>query len=102
MATELEICVDGWSVFKVTKETNEQLEAVGLMTLLPSGSLPIAMNISANAGNLSWSAQVGEVDEEWQALPESKRWKKVYLFATGSDVEPQWSWGRQYRGAVNG
>lgn len=100
VASEVEICVDGWEVFRVKSETSESLEAVGLMTLLPRGSIPIAVSILGKPGGLAWSVRLGEENDEWRSLSESKRWKKVYLYSTGAASEPPWSWGQQYRGLV--
>lgn len=101
-ASEIETCVDGWTVFRVMRESTEYLEAVGLMALLPCGQIPIAISITANADNLAWLAQVGQEDDEWRSLSESKRWKKVYIYASGSTQQPSWSWKKQYRGLVSG
>jgi hypothetical protein len=100
VASEVDICVDGWEVFRVKSETNEYLEAVGMMALLPSGSIPIAISILGKPETLAWSVRLGEENDEWRSLSESKRWKKFYLYATGSASEPPWSWGKQYRGFV--
>lgn len=68
------------------------------MTLLPSGSVPIALNVTADEGGLTWSAQAALQDRTWLALSDSKRWNNVYLYATGEREVPPWTWGRQYQG----
>ena len=100
-ASELEIVVDGWTLFKVMRESENALEAVGLMTLLPSGSIPILVNVGLGAESLTWSIQVGEQRPDWCALSESKRWNHVYLYATASTQEPPLVWGRRYQGEVS-
>jgi hypothetical protein len=90
--------VDGWSLFRITQESNESLEAIGLMTLLPHGSIPIAIVVKVDEHGLAWSAKVGQQDQHWLSLSDSKRWNSVYLYASGDQKEPQWAWGRQYSG----
>jgi hypothetical protein len=95
-----DLVVDGWALFRVTQESNDSLEALGLMTLLPSGSIPMSISIRADERGLAWSAQVGDQDQEWLALSDSKRWNSVYLHATGGRETPQWNWAREFRGLV--
>lgn len=94
----LEVVVDGWSYFRVVRESPESLSAVGLMTLLPSGSIPIEIEVEATDSSLAWKVQVAQVDSEWLALSESKRWNRVYLYATGERATLQWSWGESLEG----
>jgi hypothetical protein len=95
-----DLTVDGWALFRIVQESEDFLDAVGLMTLLPSGSVPIALNVRADDGGLTWSAQAALQDQAWLALSDSKRWNSVYLYATGERETPLWTWGRQYRGRV--
>ena len=95
-----DLTVDGWALFRVVQESEESLDAVGLMTLLPSGSVPMALNVRADAGGLTWSVQAALQDRSWLALSDSKRWNNVYLYATGDRQAPPWRWGRQYEGRV--
>src|SRR5688572_12629188 len=81
--------VDGWTLFRVVRESEESLDAIGLMTLLPSGSIPIAISVKAQEGGLAWSAQVARQDPDWLALSDSKRWNRVYLYATGERESPE-------------
>jgi hypothetical protein len=92
--------VDGWSFFRVVHESEDSLEVVGLMTLLPAGSVPIAMDVKSVNDELSWSARVALQDQDWIALSESKRWNRVYLYATGEQKDSPWTWGRRYQGYV--
>lgn len=95
-----DVTVDGWTVFKVTSESEDSLDAVGLMTLLPSGSMPMAIHVVATEQGLEWNAQVSLKDESWLSLSSSKRWKSTYLFACGDLPDPPWSWDRTYTGAL--
>jgi len=94
--------VDGWTIFRVIGESDASLDAVGLMTLLPSGSMPIALHVDATHQGLNWSARVSLKDEAWLSLSASKRWNKVCLFAGGDLVEPPWAWDRTYTGTLPG
>jgi hypothetical protein len=96
----LQVTVDGWSYVRVVRESPESLGAVGLMTLLPSGSIPIEIEVKANNSGVAWMVQVAQTDSEWLALSESKRWNRVYLYATGERATPQWSWGESLEGSA--
>jgi hypothetical protein len=96
------VTVDGWGLVRVVRESPREVEAVGLMWLLPSGSVPIAVKVEATSTGLAWKAQVGREDGEWQAQSESKRWKSVYLFASGERSEPEWVWGAKHQGTLGG
>jgi hypothetical protein len=96
------VTVDGWTVFRVVQETDDSLEAIGLMTLLPSGSVPIAVNVTRHQDGIAWSAQVGREDYEWLALSESKRWKTIYLYASCDLQEPRWTWNLTRQGVYAG
>jgi len=96
------VTVDGWTVFKVVRETDLSLDAIGLMTLLPGGSVPISLRLDSTERGLAWKAQVSLQDEEWLSLSDSKRWNTVYLFANGDLAEPPWVWDRTYEGIVAG
>jgi hypothetical protein len=98
--SDVGVAVDGWGFVRVVRESPREVEAVGLMSLLPSGSVPIAVQVEATQTGLAWKAQVGREDGEWQAQSESKRWKSVYLFASGDRGEPEWIWGEKYHGTL--
>jgi hypothetical protein len=93
------VIVDGWSLFRVLEETDTSISAVGLMTLLPAGSVPIEMDITLENGGLQWTARVGSQDAAWLTYPESKRYNMVYLYAGGDREHPGWEWAREFRGA---
>jgi len=95
-----EVTVDGWTLFKRLRESDVSLDTVGLMTLLPSGSVPIALSVKTTEDGLVWSAQLSLRDENWLSLSDSKRWNTVYLYANGDCAEPAWRWDRCYNGVV--
>jgi len=99
--SELHVTVDGWDVFRVVHESENSLDVVGLMTLLPSGSVPIALSFSSIDRGLAWSIQVASQDDRWLSLSESKHWKSMYLFATGELKEPPWRWDKRYDGQLS-
>jgi hypothetical protein len=93
-----DLAVDGWALFRVVNESDDLLEALGLMTLLPGGSVPISVSVKADELGLVWTARAGIQDPRWLALSDSKRWNDVYLYATGGRDDPRWAWGRECRG----
>ena len=95
------VCVDGWTLFRIIRESENSLDAVGLMSLLPTGSVPIEVSVTATESGLVWSAQVARRDPAWLSLSDSKQWNRVYLYATGELERPQWTWERRYEGSVH-
>jgi hypothetical protein len=95
-----DVSVDGWALFRVVRESTQELDAVGLMTLLPSGAAPIAVSLREQAGGFAWSMRIGRLDAPWLALSPDKQWNSVYLYATGAGESPPWTWGPQYDGSV--
>jgi len=98
--SEVGVTVDGWSFIRIVRESHESIEAVGLMSLLPSGSVPMVVHVEAAAAGLAWTADIGRGDDDWRALSESKKWKRVYLYASGDRNEPGWTWSEKCRGTV--
>ena len=96
------VSVDGWALFRVVHESAQALDAVGLMTLLPSGAVPIAIGIRAEAGGFEWSVRTGRQDAHWRALSTDKQWNSVYLYASNKAESPPWTWGPQQKGFVQG
>ena len=94
------VAVDGWGFVRIVRETPRDIEAVGLMSLLPAGSVPIAVLVETTPAGLAWTAKVGRDDDEWQAQSESKRWKSVYLYANGDRSEPEWAWNDGHQGIL--
>jgi hypothetical protein len=98
---EKDMFVDGWSYFRVVRESEDSIDAVGLMTLLPSGSVPIEIHVRRQEAGLFWLVQIARLDPDWLALSDSKRWNSVYLYATGEREIPRWTWGRQHHGSLH-
>ena len=96
-----DVSVDGWKIFKVTSETDLSLDVVGLMWLLPAGSMPVALHVDATDDGLTWNAQATLRDEAWLSLSDAKRWNNVYLFVNGDRPDPPWSWDRTYTGVLS-
>ena len=92
--------VDGWALLRVVRESAQQLEVVGLMTLLPSGALPISISLEGQAASFEWSVRIGRLDARWLSLSSDKQWNSVYLYATSETASPTWTWGPPYEGAA--
>jgi hypothetical protein len=96
----LDVAVDGWSMFQVVQETTTSLKAVGIMTVLPSGELPMELEFSRESNATRYRLRMSLVDEGWYSLSESKRWKAVYLYATqGRDLD--WPWAEPISGQLD-
>ena len=93
-------CVDGWEYCHVLRESDESISAVGLMSLLPSGAIPIEVEVRGGTAGLVWSAKTGQADASWTGLSSSGQWKSVYSYATNGRVDMRWEWGREYSGSV--
>lgn len=94
------VTVDGWNFIRILRESQREIECVGLMWLLPHGSLPIAVRLEVTPMGLVWTAKVGRNGGEWQAKSDSKRWKSVYLYANGDRSDPEWDWNERYEGTL--
>lgn len=99
---DLDCEVDGWLLFKVIHESEHTFGAIGLMSQPNSGSVPIAVDVSATDSGLQWRVRVACHDERWHGLSESRRWTRVYASATQEGEERGWTWGRQHVGNVTG
>jgi hypothetical protein len=53
----LHVAVDGWEWFRIVRESADSMDVVGLMTLLPTGDVPIEINVRAAGQALNWSVQ---------------------------------------------
>jgi hypothetical protein len=92
--------LDDWKMLRVVTETANSLRAVGLMYALPSGELPVEVELSLQGGSLEYIVRVGAADAQWNSLSKSKRWKAVYLYATGERAEG-WTWSKPVSGYVD-
>ena len=97
---DAEVTIDGWALFRVTSESVRTLDGVGLMTLLPTGAVPIAVSVWEHAGAIEWSVRIGRLDAAWLDLSPDKQWNSVYLYATGGADLPRWTWGPKHRGVI--
>ena len=88
--------IDGWSLFKIKEETADSISCVGLMTLLPSGEIPMEFSLNRVSHGIAWQLTVAAVDAD---LP-SKLWNAVYLYGTGERQQPQWNRGMVKRGVL--
>ena len=84
------LSVDGWELFRIIRESADSMDAVGLMTLLPTGVIPIEINLALAGQTLNWTVQVADQDEAWNSLSHSKQWKSVFLYAGGDLNSPPW------------
>ncbi len=99
---ETDVTEDGWALFRVVHESAEALDAVGLMTLLPSEAVPIAISLRPRVGGFEWSVRIGNLDARWRALSADKQWNSVYLYATTEVRSPPWTWGPRHSGSMEG
>ena len=99
---DIGVSVDGWAVCRVVHESAETLDAVGLMTLLPTGAVPLAVSVRVERGGFEWSVRVGTQDTRWRALSSDKQWSSVYLYATTKAGPPPWMWGPRREGFMEG
>jgi hypothetical protein len=97
---EKDVSVDGWALFRVVRESTQALDAVGLMTLLPTGTAPIAINVQAQPDGFTWLVRIGSLDAAWLGLSPDKQWNSVYLYATGAIESFPWTWGPPQHGSV--
>jgi hypothetical protein len=95
--SEIDIALDDWKMLRVVRETAESLHAVGIMYVLPSSEVPIEVELSKQSGSIAHVVRVGILDERWNSLSDSKRWKACYLYATG-EQEAGWNWSEPMSG----
>lgn len=95
---DIAVVVDGWQNFHIVQESHDSLDAVGLMTLLPGGSTPIALGFKSTDRGVAWSVKFAHPRHPWNSLSESKKWKSMYLYATGESVDCPWLWEWQHEG----
>ena len=78
-------------MLRVVHETRTALRAVGIMYVLPASELPLEVELSREFGSTRYRVRVGVEDGRWGSLSDSKRWKVVYLYASGERTE-EWNW----------
>lgn len=87
----LDLTFDGWDQLQVVRETATSLRAVGAMYILPAGILPMEVELSRDRNSTHYWFRLGIGDKRWYSLTRSKRWKAVYLYASG-DRDAEWRW----------
>jgi hypothetical protein len=96
-AIPIRVVLDGWKQLQLVHETATSLRAVGLMTVLPTGERPLEVELFREHGSTRYWLRTGVDDAHWRSLSESKRWKAVYLYASG-DRDEQWNWSEPISG----
>ena len=86
-------------MLRLVQETRTSLRAVGIMHVLPAGELPLEVELSREFGSTRYRVRVGIEDARWNSLTDSKRWKVVYLYATGEGDE-EWNWSEPIAGCL--
>lgn len=94
-----EVAVDGWRMLRVASETTESLRAIGIMYVLPTGELPIEVELSRELRSTRYALRIGIDDTLWRSLSDSKRWKAVYLYANRERGE-EWNWSQPISGCL--
>jgi hypothetical protein len=95
----LDVTVDGWKLLRIVHETTTSLRAIGIMYVLPPGELPMEVDLSREVGSTQYSVRVGIDDARWKSLSDAKRWKVVYLYASG-DRDEEWNWSEPIAGCL--
>lgn len=95
----LDVAVDGWKTLRLVSETRTSLRAVGIMYVLPASELPLEVELSREVSSTRYRVRVAVEDARWNSLSESKRWKAVYLYASGGRDE-EWNWREPIEGCV--
>ena len=86
-------------MFHVLKETETSIQGIGIMYTLPVGELPVEISLSRAPNATSYQVWVGQADDRWSSLTESKRWKAVYLYAKEGH-DSKWDWSEPVSGHV--
>jgi hypothetical protein len=95
----LDTAVDGWRMLRLVRENATSLQAVGIMHVLPTGELPLEVELSREPALTRYRLRMGIGDARWDALSHSKRWKAVYLYASGERDE-EWTWSEPVSGCL--
>ena len=95
----LNVVADGWRMLRLVDEAATSLRAVGIMYVLPTGELPLEVELSREPGSTRYRVRIGISDARWESLSESKRWKAVYLYASGERDE-EWTWTEPVSGSL--
>ena len=93
----LDTAMDGWRMLRLVRENATSLQAVGIMHVLPTGELPLEVELSREPALTRYRLRMGIGDARWDALSHSKRWNAVYLCASGGRDE-EWTWSEPVSG----
>ena len=96
---DLELTVDGWSIFQVVQETAFSLNAFGIMYVLPTGEFPIEVELTRELHSTAYRLRSGVVNELWNSLSDSKRWRLAYQYAK-QQQDALWTWSEPIEGHV--
>jgi hypothetical protein len=96
----LDISLDGWKLFRLVSETATSLRAVGIAYVLPDGELPVEVTLSTCLPGIRYGLQQGVPDSQWNSLSAAKRWKAVYLYASG-ERDREWGWSKPISGCLD-
>lgn len=86
-------------MLQLASETATSLRAIGIMHVLPTGELPIEVELTREPRSTRYLIRIGADDSRWGSLSDSKRWNAVYLYATG-DRDEQWNWSQPISGCL--
>lgn len=96
----LDVTVDGWKTLQIVRETDDFLQAVGIMYVLPNGEPPFEVVLRRRPNETLYWLRVGVDDDRWNSLSEAKRWKLVYYYAQGQRNE-EWEWSEPISGSIS-
>jgi len=96
---DLDLVVDGWSMFQVVQETAFSLKAFGIMYVLPAGEFPMEVELTRKSKSTEYRLRAGIVNERWYSLSDSKRWRLAYQYAK-QQQDAYWTWLEPIAGYV--
>lgn len=99
LCANLNAALDGWKMFRFVIDTATSLRAVGIMHVLPRGELPVEVTLSTGLEGTRYWLQIGTGDSRWESLSDARRWKAVYLYASGAHDEV-WTWATPISGRL--
>ena len=90
--TPIDEAVDGWKSVYITSETEASVLIQGLMYILPTGAVPMSIELESEHGStVCYTLRVGVTDKDWASMSESKQWNAMHLYAN-DDLDPVWKW----------
>jgi hypothetical protein len=98
-ANGFDAAVDGWEVLHVVRESDVSMELVGLMHVLPIGSVVVALHLASAEGTVAWSARTARADAAWRSRSIAGIRKCLHLYARGELADLPWTWHQPISGA---